>query len=145
MTPLSALTTAPWRQTIDGIDYWLEPLTLSDWGIIERRILQSRRDPLQVAKESLAGLAPEEKRMLLESALAQASRAGQVTAEELFDYTATPQGAALMLWLSMRKRDAGMTEQRAAELLAAMGEEEFARLRADMEGQPGMSEDPAKK
>jgi hypothetical protein len=145
MSGLNVLTAAPWRQTIGEIDYWLEPLTLSDWGIIEKRLLRERRNPLQLARENLAGLQADEKRALLEAALRQAATAQTVTADELMQYTATPRGAALLLWLSLRKRQPEITEPQAAELLAALGEEEFARLRADVQGQDGTPEDPAKK
>ena len=145
MDGLNVLTAAPWRQTIDGVDYWMEPLTLGDWGIIEQRLLKGRRNPLEVAKENLAGLKPDEKRALLESALKQASSAQKATADELMDYTATPPGMGLKFWLSIRKQNPQITEARAAELLNILDEESFAKLRAEIEGASGTAEDPIKK
>jgi len=142
---LNALTAAPWRETIDGVDYWMEPLTLGDWGIIEEHLARQRRNPLEVAKENLAGLAADEKRALLASALEQASGAGRVTADELMDYTATPEGLGLMFWLSIRKQNPQISEGWAAELLGILDAESAARLRAEIEGASGTAEDPAKK
>jgi len=142
---LNVLTAAPWQQTIDGVDYWMEPLTLGDWGIIEQRLAKGRRNPLEVAKENLAGLEPDDKRTLLESALKQARSADKVTADELLDYTATPEGMVLMFWLSIRKRNARITEARAAELLNILDEESSLSVWAEIEGASGTAEDPTKK
>ena len=145
MDGLHALTAAGWHETIDEVEYYMEPLTLKDWGTIEKHLLAGRRDPIEVARENLEGLSPEEQRMLLEAALDRAIGAHGVAADELIAYTATPQGMAMMFWLSIRKRHPEIGEDRAAELLGSLGKDELARLRADIEGRGGIPEDPSKK
>lgn len=143
MSGLRVTAAAAWRQTIDGADYWLEPLALSDWAVLEQRVVEMRRDPLQAAKEHLADLDPDDRRALLEAALSQAARASQVTATQLLEFAATAEGTVMLFWLAVRKRHPHVTLRRASELLDRLGAAELARLRTAAEGQPP-AEDPIK-
>src|SRR5690606_13250854 len=115
---LGRLTGESLRVSIDGAEYWLSPLTLADWATIECRIVETRKDPIETAKERLAGLDDSEKRMLLDAALREATRTAGVTARELLAYTTTRAGFELLFWLAIRKRHPTIDEPQAAHLVA---------------------------
>lgn len=128
MNGLAELVAAPWSLTIDGRDYWLSPLRLTDWGLIEARLVAQRRDPLEVAARALDGLPPEAHRPLVEAALKAAAAPRAASLDEVLAFTASAEGLALVFWLSLRQRQPQIDQAQAAALLDRLGAEELARL-----------------
>ena len=83
MDGLHVPAAAPWKQHFGGEEFWLEPLTLEDWATVEKRLVERRPDPIELAKASLDGLDLATKRELLESALRRAVEHDRATVEEL--------------------------------------------------------------
>ena len=137
MDGLHVPAAAPWKQHFAGEEFWLEPLTLEDWATVEKRLVQRRPDPIELAKASLDGLDLATKRELLESALRRAMEHDRATVEELKQFIETPEGMALVLWLAIRRRHPRITEQRAYELLMRLGDEQLSRLEANVQGASG--------
>ncbi len=137
MDGLHVPAAAPWKQHVGGEEFWLEPLTLEDWATVEKRLVEHRPDPIELAKANLDGLDLATKRELLESALRRAVEHNRATVEELKQFIETPEGMALVLWLAIRKRHPQITEQRAYELLMRLGDEQLSRLEANVQGASG--------
>ncbi len=149
MNALHALTAAPTTLSIGGETYLVEPLSLADWGTIEKHLLDARPDALTLVKASLEGLSLDEKRTLLDAALSQSLRAKCVTVAELVDYTATREGLALLLWLALRRRRREMTLDDTHKLLDQLSADDLSRIRLAAEEVPEGSaacdlEDPSK-
>ena len=144
MDGLNAITAAAWCQAIDGKQYWFEPLTLRDWGLIEQRITQRRPHPLEEAKTQLDGMAEADKRTLLEEALRRATAVSRASSDEVTQYLSTCEGAAFMFWLSIRKRHPEITEERATELLNRFGAENLRGLQSRIDGCAGIPAGTAK-
>ncbi len=143
MDGLHVPTAAPWKQRFGGEEFWMEPLTLKDWAILEKRYLESRPDPIELAKARLDGCDAQKRRELLESALQTAMQGSRATLGELKRFLRTREGLSLMLWLALRRRHPQMTEARAHELLMTLRSEQVNRLQTNVQA-AGTGEDPSK-
>ncbi|VTS03282.1 hypothetical protein [Tuwongella immobilis] len=68
------------------------------------RILQSSQ-PVGLQQADLDRLDPEAQQTLLREFAMARSRKRELSADELFDVTTSPEGAAMMVWLATRKHD----------------------------------------
>lgn len=86
--------------------YLLSMLTLDDWAQITAEVRKMRPDPIQVALRMIAGIENREDRVvILERAWSEARRSQIVPEAEVMYWVANqPEGAAMMLWLSLRHR-----------------------------------------
>lgn len=120
MQSLHAVAAAPWKIDIGEKSWWFSPLSLADWAILERRLLEGRRNPIDVARENLTRLADDEKRILLDAALRQASSPPRAIPREIAAFLATQSGLCLLFWLSLRKLHPEITEEDAWTLLSSL-------------------------
>lgn len=144
MSELAEFTAAPWERTIAGKTWRFSPLTLGDWAVLERRLLESRPDPLAIARRHLEGLSSDARRELFEAALVESTRRRRATLAELLDFADSPLGLALSVWLALRRGHPDLTETQASELLDRMAAEELAELECSLDALRGLPEDPPK-
>ena len=130
MDGLHELTAAEATLTIAGRDYRMSPLRLRDWGEIERRILDTRPDPLDLVLSKLDGLPLEQQRELLSLAYDDARQGRRLTANELRQWLATPEGQVVQFWLSLRQHQPALTLEDAERLLLLAGSETLAEQQA---------------
>ena len=145
MDGLHVPTAAPWKQMIGGKEYWMGPLTLEDWGMLEKRLVASRPDPLELAISRLErhdDLDEHTTRGVLECAFRETMEAHRATVVELKQFMRGVEGFSLMLWLSLRKHQPGITEERAGELALQLGGDALESLQAEIDGTS--SAEPAK-
>jgi hypothetical protein len=139
MDGLGRLTAAACTFRAGGRTYRLAPLTLADYGEIEKRIVASRPDPLEAVRARLAGRPEDERREELGRALDQLCSMRRVTLGDLDRWWQTSDGLCYRLWLMLRKEQPAMTLEAAAGVLRrtdAAGRAEIARRMADCQGWP---------
>ena len=109
---------------IAGTTYRLAPLRVQDYAEMERHLLSTRPDPLDLVVSKLPGLPESQQRYLLELAYEDARRGRWISAEELDTWLAAGEGQVYRFWLSLRQQhpEIGLDE---AEMLlrGAAGEE----------------------
>ncbi len=151
MHGLSQLTAAEQTVTAAGRTYRLAPLTLSDYGEIENRILARRPDPLAVALQALDGLDEKQQESLLGRAYDRAVSARLMTAAEFQKWRETPDGLCYRFWLMARKAQPGLTLEEAAEAVGQLLDEDETLLRRRIDdcsgppvgNSPGRAQPPA--
>jgi hypothetical protein len=116
MESLHELTAADAVWTIAGRELRFAPLRLCDYGVIERRIVAARVDPLEPVRPRLEGLSEPLQRHLLGAAYDELRRGERVSLAELNDWLATLAGQLDVFWLSLRRGLPDLTRDE-AELL----------------------------
>lgn len=145
MSSLAEITAAPWEREIAGRAWRFSPLTLGDWAVLERRVLESRPDPLALAKSHLEGLNRDAQRELLDAALVAATRSRRVTLAELLEFAESTEGLTLSIWLSLRREHPELTEAEAGALLDRWTADEMAELERSLDALRGAPAEPPKK
>ena len=142
MAEVQELTAAADTITIGGKEYTRKPLTATDWGLIQKRILAQRPDVIEIARR-LAQDAPEAiAKQLYEDAYRDASQARQVTAGEQETWQISLDGLMYQFWLQIRKVHRDVTLDKAAELLEQWTEEYLKDLILKLQEQfPDATED----
>jgi hypothetical protein len=133
-----------WTETIAGRELRLMPLALADWAVVEARLVAGRRDPIAIARESLAALPITAHRTVLESALSEACRGNQVTIDELAAFASTATGTVLMMWLALRTHQPDLSEADVAQLLSRWTDADRAAAEPRLAGVPPEGSNPAK-
>ena len=128
MDGLSLLTAAPCAIAAGGRTFLLAPLTLTDYGEIENRILAGRADPLAGIRARLAQLDAARRREELGRVFDEVGSARRVTLGDLDRWWQTTDGFRYRFWLMLRKHQPTATRETAAELLRQMSGEELAEL-----------------
>lgn len=123
MDGLHELTAAGVTVSIGGREYRFAPLRLRDWGEIERRILATRPDPLDLVLPKLVDLPEHAQRQLLAVAYDDARRGRRVTAAEMNEWLTTPEGRVVQFWLSIRQHHPDVTLEQAEELIYLAGKQ----------------------
>jgi hypothetical protein len=144
MSELAELTAAAWERSIGGRTWRFTPLTLGDWAMLEQRLLESRPEPLEIAKRHLEGLSPDLQRELFDVALVESTRRRRATVAELLEFADSPSGLALSVWLSLRRAHPELTEGEAQALLERLADEECALLERSLDALRGLPADPPK-
>lgn len=117
----------PW--TVGDVTYMLRPITLDDYGTIENILLEARKSPIQLAKESLSGLSADLQKALLADALKmEVTRKNYVSSTEIAEFIDSKPGVIYIIWLMLRREQPGMTRERVAELINKLNEDKMQKL-----------------
>lgn len=144
MRALEELTAAEGTQVIGGKEYTLTPLTMRDYGKVMKRIRGERGDPVEVAKRLCKGLPADERRVILDRAFTEATKAKHVTAEELDTWKFSIPGFCFCFWLMLLPKHPELSEEDAVQLVEQLGEESMAEIMSKGDGLPeGNPESPA--
>lgn len=126
------VTPEPKDVKVKGTAYRLSPLTIRDWGRLERRAIEARPDQLAIVARLTAGCKPEHAEKLLEMAYRDAMRGQRVDAEELNSYLASAAGVAAQFWMMAGGDSAPMAEGAFVELVGSMNAQESIALQRAM-------------
>jgi hypothetical protein len=99
------MTAACSEVIVDDKTYRLAPLADRDWGEFER---WTQDKYLHLARRNLEGMSPDEKAILLKEAWATASKI-TISSPESLNIMSTVDGAAYLLYLSLRREDSTVT------------------------------------
>lgn len=101
MPPLSQLLALPSEMIVCGRSYRLSPLTLTDLGAIERRIIEQCQTPAgDLVQNGIGEVAPN--------------------IADLASWIARPEGTHFTIWLSLRRRHPRVTVDEAAVLVESL-------------------------
>ena len=109
MQELSALSAAPLAVDFGGRTYRLSPLTVRDYGEIERAIRAARPDPCATLQARLADLDETQQRKLLARAYDDSIHDRPVSPDEMAQWMSDTDGIAYVLWLALRREQRDVT------------------------------------
>lgn len=118
---------SPVSISLGGKEYFLSPLTPSDFGrlreYVRKLALDDVRSPMLALNETFKQLSPEVQAIMAREAMAQASGAktAEPTQEAIREKLTSLDGIRFMFWLSAKKLQPSMTREDAT---AAVGEDD---------------------
>lgn len=127
MTLLAELLGLGWTTTVAGRPIRCFPLTLADWGDLERAA-QAERETALARWLSQSATAPVNATLILESIFDQWRGRDQVSLDELWDWMHTPSGRRRWFWLATRRAEPGLTPEGAGELADQLSAAAWRRL-----------------
>ncbi len=117
-----------------GTTYELVGMDDKDFLEVEAHLMKARKNPLLAIKAQLEGIKddPALQEMLVDRAyrdLRKGDAVDVVTRKEVMEYLDTREGAAMSIWMMLRKKDAGMTLARATEIMSEVSTAEALKKR----------------
>jgi len=104
----------------------LDPLTLKDFGLIERHLLRRRKNPLEVVREAVKDLPPDLAEKLLERAYEDAKKESVIPASEVVEFLDSLEGVAFSYWIMFEKRYPGkFSIDQCLDIMQGLSEEEL--------------------
>jgi hypothetical protein len=132
MNDPGTLSSQPRPLVVDGRTYLIHPLTLADFGELQRWVWEQFPDPLQVAADRLDLLPVHAQKHLLAVAMEQATRPrpriGTVEADAL---VRSMDGTLELMRIAIAKGDPSFDKAKAQALYAKMNLAHLAKLYAD--------------
>lgn len=113
MTTTAEATAAPTVVKLAGKTYRVSPLRDKDFGEFEAWVQDQR---IAVVRRNLDGLEPEERQRQLDRAYDSAARL-TIASPESIALMMSAEGAAKLLYLSLRREQPDITEEKVLELL----------------------------
>ncbi len=141
MATLAEATQAPTTIKIGDKAYRLSPLTLFDYGVVDKWLTML---PFERAAGKMAAMGDALTQTMQDLFLAQAeeeSKAAGIGHESAASGLSTVEGTAMILWLSIKKEYPEITRQAAAELISADTLEDWQKALDDVSGMSSSSDD----
>lgn len=90
--------------TIKGKTYQLSPLGLEDYGEIKNHILNSRKDPMQILRETdYTGMPQAVIDSLTKHAFEACRKNDEISPDDIYSFMNTPEGMPFTLWVTARR------------------------------------------
>lgn len=125
MDGLARVSGAPTYLDIDGVRYEISPLAVRDFGAIEQRLLQVRK---QRFLDSLEGLSDEDRRFLLEKWYSDLKTGNSISPSEVSRWIDSVEGTAFSVWLCIRKGHPDVSLKTVEDYLEREGDKALAKL-----------------
>jgi hypothetical protein len=126
--------------TIGGKDFFLEPLTLRDFGVVEQHLLSKRPNPLKIVGEAAKDMPPEIAEQMFKAAYEDAKKGANVTTAEVTHFLDSFDGMSYTMYLMLRKKQPDLTQDDVYELLSQCTPEDIAQLQDDRDLVSGIDE-----
>lgn len=129
--------------TINGKDYTLRPPGRAELRQFDEYVRKNKRDVMQLAKDNLDGLTPEQQASLLKAALeieGQKTK-GHIASVEYGAVLDTREGCAHMLWLCLKRDHDDLTEEDVTQAIVDASEEEFAAMLKQRDEAAGLEDE----
>ena len=104
---------------IDGKQYTITTLRISDYALAATKMQASRKSPAEVLREMWPTLDPETRTEVAKAAYVDMRAANMPTTDEVERWFATPAGMLYQWWLRFRRHQPDFTEALIEELLGA--------------------------
>lgn len=116
MQNIAGLVASPITVEIGERTYTISPIPSRDYALIEKRILETRGDPIAIVRELSKDASPEERKALFEKAYQDSMYGNMVSSDEYERYAASHHGYRHIFWLGLRIAHPEITEEQAASL-----------------------------
>jgi hypothetical protein len=128
---LAALDEQAVAVSIGGREHGVGPLRVRHLAALERRVLESRVDPLPRLPAALEGLSERQQELLLGRVYDALSRAPRVSDGELEEFLETRAGFAEALWLCACDNEPRLDRKDLLEALDALPADELSAVRRE--------------
>ena len=122
---------------VDGKIYRLNYPGVEAKTAMDKWIIENRRSPLQIAKDHLEGLTPEQQTDLLKAAFAQEKLiVSSVSGVEFMQALDSQEGGAIMAYYLFRKHHPEVTKEQAYDLIMHLTSDQFEEYKVARDSLP---------